>query len=99
MLIALGPLVLVSLLVAVTAGWLCSRRQPFVQVIGLALAVLIVSVCVLVAFALLGNDIDARWKIASLLTIVSFSVIGISEAIIAYRGLKAHAGSTRLVRR
>lgn len=102
MLTAFGPLLLAGLILALTTGtgWLCSRPQPLVRMIGLSLAVLIVSVCAFTAFALLQDDIDARWKIAGLLLALSFSVVGIAEGISAYRGLKAYAAApTRIVRR
>lgn len=100
MLIALGSLLLAGLVLAVATGWLCSRPEPLARMIGLSLAVLIVSFCAFTAFALLEDDIETRWKIAGLLLALSFSVVGIAEGISAYRGLKAHAAaSTRIVRR
>ena len=100
MVMALGPLLLAGLLAAVTSGWLSSRPQPLGQVIGLLLAVMIVTVCGLIAFALIADDVDAQLIVAGLLSLLSFSALGTASAISAYRGLKAHAGaSARSIRR
>jgi hypothetical protein len=90
---------LTGTLVAIAAAWLSSRPHPLVQVLGLSLAVLIVSFCGFVAFALMADDVDAPLTSVAVFSLLAFSAIGTASGINAFRGLKARADSTRLVRR